>query len=167
MPRGQSLKCCGQAASALHAMAILQVHQAKALKQMHEGSSDWAVQRHVEGFAQQFSVVEADRGDPAHPAPARCTVSHRCPWDQASCGPPELLCPALNRHLGWRVEPLVGVRRPLMWATQRCWSLLFLRRQRGPRRSFPQKRAGWRILCFILFLFRRWPMGPRSRHNSE
>ncbi len=30
----------GQAASALHAMAILQVHQAKALKQMHEGSSD-------------------------------------------------------------------------------------------------------------------------------
>ncbi len=30
----------GQAASALHAMAILQVHQAKALKQMHEGSTD-------------------------------------------------------------------------------------------------------------------------------
>ncbi len=30
----------GQAASALHAMAILQVHQAKALKQVHEGSSD-------------------------------------------------------------------------------------------------------------------------------
>ncbi len=30
----------GQAASALHAMAILQVHQAKALKQVHEGSND-------------------------------------------------------------------------------------------------------------------------------
>ncbi len=30
----------GQAASALHAMAILQVHQAKALKEMHEGSYD-------------------------------------------------------------------------------------------------------------------------------
>ncbi len=30
----------GQAASALHAMAILQVHQAKALKQLHEGSTD-------------------------------------------------------------------------------------------------------------------------------
>ncbi len=30
----------GQAASALHAIAILQVHQAKALKQMHEGSTD-------------------------------------------------------------------------------------------------------------------------------
>ncbi len=30
----------GQAASALHAMDILQVHQAKALKQVHEGSTD-------------------------------------------------------------------------------------------------------------------------------
>ncbi|MGL4480260.1 MAG: hypothetical protein ACRCVK_18825 [Aeromonas veronii] len=30
----------GQAASALHAMAILQVHQAKALKELHKGSSD-------------------------------------------------------------------------------------------------------------------------------
>ncbi len=30
----------GQAASALHAMAILQVHQAKALKKVHEGSTD-------------------------------------------------------------------------------------------------------------------------------
>ncbi len=30
----------GQAASALHAMAILQVHQAKALKQVHKGSTD-------------------------------------------------------------------------------------------------------------------------------
>ncbi len=30
----------GQAASALHAMAILQVHQAKALKQVHEGSTN-------------------------------------------------------------------------------------------------------------------------------
>ncbi len=30
----------GQAASALHAMAILLVHQAKALKQVHEGSTD-------------------------------------------------------------------------------------------------------------------------------
>ncbi|XP_051565130.1 uncharacterized protein LOC127447349 [Myxocyprinus asiaticus] len=30
----------GQAVSALHAMALLQVHQAKALKELHEGSSD-------------------------------------------------------------------------------------------------------------------------------
>ncbi len=36
-------KACGaagQAASALHAMALLQVHQAKALKQLHEGDAD-------------------------------------------------------------------------------------------------------------------------------
>ncbi len=26
--------------------------------------------------------------------------------------PPELLRPVLNRHLGWRVEPLAGVQRP-------------------------------------------------------
>ncbi len=33
----------GQAASALHAMALLQVHQAKALKQLHEGDADQGV----------------------------------------------------------------------------------------------------------------------------
>ncbi len=41
-----------------------------------------------------------------------------------------------------------------MRATRRCWSLLFLRRRRGQRRSFPRWRAGWRILCSRLFLFR-------------
>ncbi len=129
----KAYSAAGQAASALHAMAILQVHQAKALKQVHEGSTDPGLmqelrtatdfalratkvtarslgkamstmvvqERHlwlnlaemkdvdkarfldapisqgglfgdtVEGFAQQFSAVTAaDRGDPAHPAPA-------------------------------------------------------------------------------------------------
>ncbi len=39
----------GQAASALHAMALLQVHQAKALKQLHEGDADPGVlqERHL------------------------------------------------------------------------------------------------------------------------
>ncbi len=36
----KAYSAAGQAASALHAMAILQVHQAKALKQVHEGSTD-------------------------------------------------------------------------------------------------------------------------------
>ncbi len=36
----KAYSAAGQAASALHAMAILQVLQAKALKQVHEGSSD-------------------------------------------------------------------------------------------------------------------------------
>ncbi len=36
----KAYSAAGQAASALRAMAILQVHQAKALKQVHEGSTD-------------------------------------------------------------------------------------------------------------------------------
>ncbi|KAL0155801.1 hypothetical protein M9458_050064, partial [Cirrhinus mrigala] len=36
----KAYSAAGQAASALHAMAILQVHQAKALKQLHQGGSD-------------------------------------------------------------------------------------------------------------------------------
>ncbi len=36
----KAYSAAGQAAAALHAMAILQVHQAKALKQVHEGSTD-------------------------------------------------------------------------------------------------------------------------------
>ncbi len=36
----KAYSAAGQAASALHPMAILQVHQAKALKQVHEGSTD-------------------------------------------------------------------------------------------------------------------------------
>ncbi len=36
----KAYSAAGQASSALHAMAILQVHQAKALKQVHEGSTD-------------------------------------------------------------------------------------------------------------------------------
>ncbi len=34
---GSAYRACGEAASALHAMALLQVHQAKALKDLHEG----------------------------------------------------------------------------------------------------------------------------------
>ncbi len=81
--------------------------------------------------------------------------------------PPELLRPRLNRHLGRRIEPLAGERRPrvsarpqvvqevnevaLKQATRRYWSFLFLRRQREQRRSFHRWMAGRRILCFVLF----------------
>ncbi len=37
---GRAYQACGEAASALHAMALLQVHQAKALRDMHEGGHD-------------------------------------------------------------------------------------------------------------------------------
>ncbi len=36
----KAYSAAGQAASALHAMALLQVHQVKALKQLHEGGAD-------------------------------------------------------------------------------------------------------------------------------
>ncbi len=38
--KAKAYSAVGQPASALHAMAILQVHQTKVLKQMHKGSSD-------------------------------------------------------------------------------------------------------------------------------
>ncbi len=115
----KAYSAAGQAASALHAMAILQVHQAKALKQVHEGSTDpglmqelrtatdfalrakitarslgkamstmvvqerhhtlsrrphlpgRAVRRHRRGLRPAvLGGTAADRGDPAHPAPA-------------------------------------------------------------------------------------------------
>ncbi len=40
---GSAYRACGEAASALHAMALLQVHQAKALKDLHEGDHDLTV----------------------------------------------------------------------------------------------------------------------------
>ncbi len=100
--------------------------------------------------------------------------------------PPELLRPRLNRHIGRRVELLAGERCPpsparpqvvqevdeaaLTRATQRCWSLLFLRRRRELRHSFPRWRARRRIFYFILFLFRCWSKGhwyPPSQRKSN
>ncbi len=52
-------------------------------------------------------------------------------------------------------------------ATWRCWSLLFLRRRREQRRSFPRWRAGRRIFCFVLFLFRRWSKGQRYTFSKK
>lgn len=40
---GSAYRSCGEAASALHAMALLQVHQAKALRDLHEGGHDLTV----------------------------------------------------------------------------------------------------------------------------
>ncbi len=37
---GRAYQACGEAASALHAMALLQFHQAKALRDLHEGGHD-------------------------------------------------------------------------------------------------------------------------------
>ncbi len=44
---GKAYTACGEAASTLHAMALLQVYQAKALKELHEGSSDPGVMQEL------------------------------------------------------------------------------------------------------------------------
>lgn len=50
---------CGDTASALHAMMLLQVHQAKALKDLHEGEDPEVLKENfAESFAQQFLVIK-------------------------------------------------------------------------------------------------------------
>ncbi len=59
---GKAYSAAGQAASAQHAMAILQVHQAKALKQVYEGSTDPGLMqelRTVTDFALRATKVMA------------------------------------------------------------------------------------------------------------
>ncbi len=60
-----------KSASALHAMAILQVHQAKALKQMHEGSSNPGLMQELRtatDFALRATEVPRE-GDVHHDGP--------------------------------------------------------------------------------------------------
>ncbi len=63
----KAYSAAGQAASALHAMAILQVHQAKALKQVHEGSTD-------PGLMQELRTVTDSTSDESHGAESQMGV---------------------------------------------------------------------------------------------
>ncbi len=80
----------GQAASALHAMAILHVYQAKALKQVHKGSTDpglmplpgRAVWRHRKDFAQQFSMVQQQTKAIQHILPRRDAPTTTAPGNR-------------------------------------------------------------------------------------
>ncbi len=215
-------------------MAILQVHQAKALKQVHEGSTDlglmqelrtashsashsavpWEGDVHhggpgapslaqpgrdegrrqgtlsrrpgdtVEGFAQQFSAVQQQTEAiqhilPRRDAPSTATPGAR-PQSARRCGRPPASSRAAplqaestprpaRRASHRRVAPPRIPARPqvvqevdyaaMTRATRRCWSLLFLRRQREQRRSFPRQRAGRRILCSVPPLV-QGPAGP-------
>ncbi len=64
----KAYSAASQAASALHAMAILQVHQAKALKQVHEGSTD-------PGLMQELRSATDWRKSQRGPSGRRCP-----PW---------------------------------------------------------------------------------------
>ncbi len=106
------------------------------------------------------------------PAPAWCTI-HRCPRGQASVCPSPWApsCVLQSCSAPGRIDTLAGASilsqesgaprvpaRPqviqevdeaaLTWATRRCWNLLFLRRWREQRHSFPWWRAGRRIFSF-------------------
>ncbi len=58
----KAYSAAGQAASALHAMAILQVHQAKALKQVHEGSTDLGLMQELRTATDFRSTSEESHG---------------------------------------------------------------------------------------------------------
>ncbi len=205
----KAYSAAGQAASALHAMAILQVQvptrgwcrSCARRRKSRRGPSGrrcppWWSRSAISGSTWQrwrtstrhaFSTPPSPReGCSATPSRASPSSSRRyssrprrsstsCPGVMhhpplppgpglslpvavsALLRPPELLRPRPNRHIGQCVEPLAGERRPprpSQAPTQRCCSLLFLRRRREQRRSFPWWRAGRRIFCFVLFLFR-------------
>ncbi len=50
-----------------------------------------------------------------------------------------------------------GKAASLRRATRSLWILLF----RRWHHSFPRRRAGWRIFCFLFVLFRHWPSGKK------
>ncbi len=156
----KAYSAAGQAASALHAMAILQVHQAKALKQVHEGSTDPGLMQELRtatDFALRATKVTArslrkamstmvvqerhlwlNLATPSRASPSSSRrYSSRPRRSSTSCPgvmhhpplppgpglslpvavgallrPPEPLRPRPNRHIGRRVEPLAGERRP-------------------------------------------------------
>ncbi len=167
----------GQAASALHAMALLQVHQAKALKQLHEGDAD-------PGVLQELRTATDLALRASHPAPAvRCCLHPTAGCSPSVCSSPR--APSCCLHLrsssattaacttaaawSWPQETGAARLRPcqareapgqaasLRRATRSLWILLF--RRWWPHHSFPRRRAGWRIFCFLFVLFRHWPPG--------
>ncbi len=56
---GRAYQVCGEAASDLHAIALLQVHQAKALRDLHEGGHDPQVPQEL--FATTDLVLRATK----------------------------------------------------------------------------------------------------------
>ncbi len=129
----------------------------------------------VEGFAQQFSAVQQQTEAIQHILPRRDAASTAAPGARPQSARHRGRPPASSRAAPPQAESTHRpVRRTsrrravparpqvvqevdeaaLTRATRRCWSLLFLRRRREQRRSFPRWRAGRRIFCFVWFLFR-------------
>ncbi len=68
----KAYSAAGQAPSALHSMAILQVHQAKVLKQVHEGSTDLGL---TQELRRQLTSLYEQRKSQRGPSGRRCP-----PW---------------------------------------------------------------------------------------
>ncbi|KAI2651033.1 Bacteriophage adsorption protein A [Labeo rohita] len=79
---GRAYHAAGQAATALHAMASLQVYQAQALKHVHEGGPD-------QGDMQDLRAATTDKGDGTFPWPGRPIQRHRRGLCPATLGGPE------------------------------------------------------------------------------
>ncbi len=131
----------------------------------------------VEGFAQQFSAIQQQTEAIQHILPRRDAPSTAAPGARPQSARRRGRPPASSRAAPPQAE---STHRPVRRASRRRAappasqpgpkssrkstkrkSLLFLRRRREQRRSFPRWRAGRRIFCFVLFLFRRWSKGQR------
>ncbi len=126
--------------------------------------------------------TKADGGVLLHPAPAvRCCLHPTADCSPSVCSSPRApSCYLLRRSSSataaafttaavWSWPQQSGAARlhlcqareapgqaaSLRWATQSLWILLFWRW--WPHHPFPQRRAGWRIFCFLFVLFHHWP----------
>ncbi len=128
----------------------------------------------------------------SHPAPAVCCCLH----PTAGCSPSVCSSPrapscclhlrsssattaACTTAAAWSWPQETGAARPrpcqaceapgqaasLRRATRSLWILLF--RRWWPHHSFPWRRAGWRIFCFLFVLFRHWPPGGTQNINKR
>ncbi len=135
--------------------------------------------------------TEADGGVSTHPAPAvRCCLHPTAGCSPSVCSSPR--APSCCLHLrsssattaacttaaawSWPQETGAARLRPcqareapgqaasLRRATRSLWILLF--RRWWLHHSFPRRRAGWRIFCFLFVLFRRPEGHPRVPKTS-
>ncbi len=92
----KAYSAAGQAAFALHAMALLQVHQAKALKQLHEGGADPGVMQELLLSRPRLACLRGPHAELQDLRPALCLL-----WRTAEgkgCLQTKT-CPLDSRHL--------------------------------------------------------------------
>ncbi len=100
----KAYSAAGQAASALHAMAILQVHQAKALKQVHESSTDPGLMQEPNRYLGRR--VEPLAGERRPPRPSQAPGRPGSRRSGPDAGNPEMLEFALSQETA-RTAPLL------------------------------------------------------------